>query len=295
MTERLLQPMLQSSLKSIERQISTKCETAIEASTRQLAPGLAKQLIPALSSTMQTAIKSSVESQLLPGLQALMTDLIGQLSANIAQAIVDSTIEQYKLIMGEMSELRQMVAELQHRAFKGGPSASELASAIASDLKESLAALTTAPSVTTAASGPRPELVGLVEAGKGDVALVRILSLGDPSLLNWILPQLDIQAVFESPNLQQPRVQLSLAQQLGYDLGTLTEVKLTWLAELLTVFSVDCGGDPVCLNQLADVLDELFTNLKTLYAQCGSLSPTSPISKQLKTVMRLVRLAMSSI
>lgn len=72
-------------------------------------------------------------------------------------------------------------------------------------------------------------------------------------------------------------------------------MKLTWLAELLTVFSVDCGGDPVCLNQLADVLDELFTNLKTLYAQCGSLSPTSPISKQLKTVMRLVRLAMSSI
>lgn len=98
---------------------------------------IAAQLYPALSQTLDKTVVESVESKLLPGLQALMTDLIGQLSANITQAIVDSTIEQYKQMMLEMASLRQSVVELQHRAFLL-PTAQEVAQTVSEEIRHSL-------------------------------------------------------------------------------------------------------------------------------------------------------------
>jgi hypothetical protein len=216
-----------------------------------------------------------------------MTDLVGQLSANIAQAIVDSTIEQYKLMISEMSELRQTVIELQHRAFKL-PSAQELAQTVSQEIRQSLSPVAGQSPVTRV--DPLSELEATIRTGHGAVALIKVLEMGDIKMLNWILPRLDVNTILDAPELS-PAVTLSLAQQLGYELRTLTEVKLTWLAELFTVFDPRLVADKQLAVTLPAVLDELFANLRVMFAE---IQPSSPCQKQIKTVMRLVRMAMDA-
>lgn len=233
------------------------------------------------------SVKDAVESCLLPGLQSIMTDLVGQLSANITQAIVDSSIEQYKVIMNQLNDLRQTVIELQHCAFKL-PSAQELAQSVTQEIRQSFSPIPN--SQTSHKTNPLIELESLVSSGKGSLALIKALELGDISALNWILPRLDPTTVLDSQDIL-PAVMVSLAQQLGYDLHSLKELKLAWLAELFTIFDPRHNTDPEINATLPGVLDELFANLRIIFAETPA---SSPDQKQIKTVMRLVRMAMAA-
>jgi hypothetical protein len=274
----------------LDQQVGQKCEVAIGKSfgkTEKFAGLVAAQLTQTLAGSVDHCVKEAVETRLLPGLQSIMTDLVGQLSANIAQAIVDSTIEQYKLMISEMSELRQTVIELQHRAFKL-PSAQELAQTVSQEIRQSLSPVAGQSPVTRV--DPLSELEATIRTGHGAVALIKVLEMGDIKMLNWILPRLDVNTILDAPELS-PAVTLSLAQQLGYELRTLTEVKLTWLAELFTVFDPRLVADKQLAVTLPAVLDELFANLRVMFAE---IQPSSPCQKQIKTVMRLVRMAMDA-
>jgi len=88
-----------------------------------------------------------------------------------------------------------------------------------------------------------------------------------------------------------PAVILSLAQQLGCELSSSTDLKLSWLAEIFTVFDPRAGGDTAVATAVQSVLDEIFANLRVLFAETPA---SSTLHKQIKTVMRLVRMAMST-
>lgn len=219
----------------------------------------------------------------------MMSDLVGQLSANLTQAIVESTIEQYKMLLSEMNDVRQSIVELQHRAFKI-PSAQELAQTVSNEIRQSLSpvygATTTQPGSTASL---HDEIIALSHARNGLSAMMKVLEEGNIELFNWALPKINMEDVLEGMNLQLP-VMLSLAQQLGYDLHTHTELKLDWLAELFTVMDPKVMTDAQLEDTSSAVFEELFANLRVIFAQ----TPTaSPLHKKIKSVMRLVRMIMA--
>ncbi|PJF16485.1 Enhancer of mRNA-decapping protein [Paramicrosporidium saccamoebae] len=279
-------PAVESNMNNLEQKIVQKCEDVLNRSVGKpdkLAAAVANQIGQSLRSSLDKSVKEAVENSLLPGLQAIMTDLVGQLSANLSQAIVDSTIEQYKVIMSELTQLRGTVVELQHCAFKL-PSAQELAQSVSNEIRQSFSPVA-APQLTRA-----EELDSQIRAGDGCMALIQLLEVGDIPMLNWILPRLDAASLLESPDMRPP-VMLSLIQQLSFDLATLTEVKLDWLAELFTVMDPSISLDPKLADTCSTVLDELFSNLRVIFAETPS---NSPVNKKVKTVMRLVRMMMTS-
>lgn len=289
--DRHLQPILDANLRRMEKKLHNTMESTLLSSLDRLPAPISQSVSAQMEDSLELALRTVVDNRLLPGISSVMTDLIGQLSANISQAIVDSSIEQYKLLMTEMTELRQTVIELQHRAFKL-PSAQELAQTVSEEIRQTLSPLSPPPAVSAA---PAPanqfsELNALLSAGKGPSALIKVLSMGNLELLDWLLPRLDVATVIEASEAS-PRVLLSLTQQLGADLQTLTETKLDWLAEIFTVFDVGCSGDVECVQQLPAVLDELFANLRVVFVE----NTTPALQKKIKLVMRLVRTAMTSL
>ena len=60
-----------------------------EAISGKLASAIENRLGSSLQASLVSAVRDAVDQQLLPGLQAIMSDLVGQLSANISQAIVE--------------------------------------------------------------------------------------------------------------------------------------------------------------------------------------------------------------
>ena len=130
--------------------------------------------------------------------------------------------------------------------------------------------------------------------------------MADISTLNWILPQLDPAVVLDGPAASQTSsvadsnsstltkpVLLAFIQQLGCDLESLVELKLTWLAEIFTIYQSDVSLNPAAVTESAatenSILDDVFANLRVLFA---ATSPNASYFKQIKTVMRLVRFAM---
>lgn len=283
---------IDSVMKNIDQNILSKAEVVFSKQHDSIIHSISKLVTPTLADHINRSIRESVENRLLSGLQSVMTDLVGQLSANISQAIVDSTVEHYKHLMEEMDELRRTVIELQHRTFKL-PTAQELAQTVSNEIRHSLSPVTlshSTSSVGALTNAPIGELESLISSGQYDTALVKALNLGDLAILNWILPRLDVTSILDSPKIH-PRIIISLAQQLGYDLSTLTEVKLSWLAEIFTIFDANCGEDSECAAQLPAVLEELFNNLRVVFAA----APNPTLQKQIKSVMRLVRMAMATI
>lgn len=107
---------------------------------------LAASAVASLTPSMEATIKENFESKLIPTLQNMMSDLVGQLSANLTQAIVESTIEQYKQIMIELTETRKALFELQLRVMKM-PSAKELAEEVTQEIRSSLPSMSPLPIV----------------------------------------------------------------------------------------------------------------------------------------------------
>lgn len=106
--------------------------------------------------------------------------------------------------------------------------------------------------------------------------------------LNWFLGQVEPSNVIESPDLS-PNVVVSLIQQIGTDLSSATDLKLAWLAEIFTVLDPNVFKSAEIIELIPSVLEDLFANLRILFTSTAASSPTN---KTIKTVMRLVRLAM---
>ena len=85
------------------------------------------------------------------------------------------------------------------------------------------------------------------------------------------------------------QVILSLIQQLAHDFSTATETKITWLSDIFADFDARAIHDPQLAQTATTVFDEALTNLRILFK--GN-PPSSPLHKQIKLLMTLVRAAM---
>lgn len=216
-------------------------------------------------------------------MQALLQELVRQLAAQLGQALVEASAQPVKLLAEEMAQLKHTLSDLQRTVTKL-PSAEDLLV---------LAAHKAPPSPK--AADPMAHLYAELEAelkkaGGGFISVLRrVLDMGNIETLNWLIEQTRPTDLTDSDEAA-PELVLSLAQQLGADLSTLTETKLGWLTEIFTVFVPSAVEDPRFLSTAQKVLDELFGNLRVLFVEVPS---SSPLHKQVKTVMRLVCKAMS--
>ncbi len=208
-------------------------------------------------------------------MQALLQELVRQLAAQLGQALVEASAQPVKLLAEEMAQLKHTLSDLQRTVTKL-PSAEDLLV---------LAAHKAPPSPK--AADPMAHLYAELEAelkkaGGGFISVLRrVLDMGNIETLNWLIEQTRPTDLTDSDEAA-PELVLSLAQQLGADLSTLTEI--------FTVFVPSAVEDPRFLSTAQKVLDELFGNLRVLFVEVPS---SSPLHKQVKTVMRLVCKAMS--
>lgn len=135
----------------------------------------------------------------------------------------------------------------------------------------------------------KARIESLIRSGDPREALVQVLEEGSLPLLHWMLGALDASSVVRDLPV---KVALSLIQQIGHELSSHTENKLSWLAEILAEFDPRTSAEDSSLAQTVDaVLEEVFSNLRVLFAQTPA---SSALHKQTKLVMRLLRGAMTS-
>lgn len=144
----------------------------------KLMDGLSASLANALGSTIDGSLRESFEGKFIPALQAILSDLIGQLSANVTQAIVDSTIEQYKLMMAEMGEVRKVLLELHHQVMRL-PTAKDLAETVTHELRTSIPTMSPAAmlhqvEMPEEVKTPLDEINDLLTKGRSVDALVLV-------------------------------------------------------------------------------------------------------------------------
>ncbi len=296
--ERLLNSM-DTSFNRIEQRTATlfdgSLSKALLGKPESVAASISQKIVPELLQGLDKSVKASIETRLLPGLQAMMGDMLEQLTASLSKTAIDASKEHYKKMSHETAELRKSVEALQQHVLHI-PNAHEFAQTVTNELRNSFSPSSSALSLghrVPVEDDPMKKLFERLEVmisqdGDSFGALVKVLEIGDIAALNWILSKVDPTAVLDAPEMSLP-VMLSLAQQLGCELSTKTEEKLAWLAEVFTIFD-GRTVDPSLEETIPSVLDDLFSNLRVLFAETA---PSSPTQKQLKTVMRLVRLAMS--
>lgn len=307
-------------------------EAVVAAAVRdQVLPGLRAAVFEAVGDHLAASVSRSIVAASLEGYAAVAAE-ISSLRASLSEVdamrktILDleQRVQQLQLLCGAMSaEISRSVqsgVESGVRAclqpiLENMPSNEALAAMLSRETERMVPAIADAVRRESAshsgevsresARSPVQETLRnarlLVMRGEPMRALLHVLETGEPGALNWLLQQLDPASTFDSPEssaLLSLPVALALAQQLSHDLELNPALKIAWLTELFTVFDGVVAGaqrDPgqtQYLSSVSDVLDRVFANLRILFAKTPA---TAGHYGALKTLMRLVRMAMDSV
>lgn len=238
------------------------------------------ELISSLTQAIENSIRATFEKQWLKGVQDTITTSISQLSDRISQAILDASQTNHRMVMRELVATNEKL-QLLTSMIEGLPSSDQL--------QGLLHIPTQAGHKTSDEAQIRERVKSLIQDGNPQEALIQVLEKGSLPLLNWALEILDVSLVVKDLPL---KAAVSLIQQIGHDLSSQTEIKLSWLSEILAEFDPRTPSEEPSLARTMDaVFEEVFSNLRVLFAQTPS---SSALHKQTKLVMRLLRGAMTS-
>lgn len=237
----------------------------------------------AINGELKEVVRSVFMEKALPAIEAACAEMLSQVKAHIAGLGRDQD-EALKALDAKIGLLTHLVQELSGRV-EALPSAEQLGAVFTAP--NSSAGSSPSEALTESAEDlQRRELDEMLDAGVAPAdILIKALGLGSLEILAWLLARLSPESTIDS---LPPPACLSLAQQLGADLSIHTELKLDWLAELFTTFSPPANADQTFLATMAEVLEELFTNLRGLAIQIPESEAV--LSKKTKTAMRLIRM-----
>jgi len=132
---------------------------------------------------------------------------------------------------------------------------------------------------------PKIEIEKLLSSQQFDLAFHWALSLGQVDIVVWLCSQVDPRVLLATKirahQLSSPVI-LSLLQQLGFQLGEHTMLKLSWIKEAAMALN---PLDPLIARYVPFVLQEVIHNLDVT---CGPLIENSP-ADPLASTARLVR------
>lgn len=316
---------LNHKLSTLSDQISTSIDRCISSATnhlisqtfvdtKALADAIFSRILPQIRISQE--LTNAIERSLLPGLVSALRDIISvQLSEPICRSIVSASAESHDQIISEINLLKARIDNFQSILESRVPSIADISatfervitnlnvscknSVLEDNNKDFVSSRTKNIKDSDFSGNSKTKVAEFLKNGEHFKALVHVLEAADMKLLNWLLPKINPEETLDSPQLSLA-VMLSLAQQLGCDLETLTILKLEWLSELFLILpglQEQCSGadasihnkDRIINETAPQVFEELFANLRVLFAQ---MPVNSSYQKLLKTVMRLIRLAM---
>eukprot|EP00873_Tetraselmis_striata_P020354 jgi/Tetstr1/440618/TSEL_028928.t1 len=277
----LLKTTMKAHADSMVTQISSAAGSAIAAAVaeqmRGALPGpvqaavqqaLADKLEPALTGPVQAGMQSCFASTLLPGFERAVGEMFGQLNTAVTAGLrehaeaasvqaVRAVTEQLGPTNAAVEAVRRDLAQYQAQLESGGhgqAGQTPAAPASAAGKALSLAEL-------EAQQDPTVQLQQLVARGALEEAFTKALSLSHVETVIWLCKTAGVREVLAAPGKLSQGVLLSLAQQLGCDLGRAVDMrdKLDWIQDLCLVLDT---GDALLAPHMRPILSQLLANLQ---------------------------------
>ncbi|KAM6250646.1 enhancer of mRNA-decapping protein 4 isoform 2-T2 [Spheniscus humboldti] len=207
-----------------------------------------------------------------------------QLASTVAASVHAEVQHQLHIIVSNMQE--SILAQVQ-RVIKGEVSLAmkEQQAAVTSSIVQAMrsAAGTPIPSAHLDFQSQQTHILQLLQQGQLNQAFQQALTAADLNLVLYVCETVDAQQVFgQHPcPLSQP-VLLSLIQQLSSDLGTRTELKLSYLEE--AVMHLD-HSDPITRDHMGSVMNQVRQKL----FQFLQVEPHNTLSKPARRLMIMLQ------
>uniref|UniRef100_A0A2K5DK46 Enhancer of mRNA-decapping protein 4 n=1 Tax=Aotus nancymaae TaxID=37293 RepID=A0A2K5DK46_AOTNA len=192
----------------------------------------------------------------LRGLVSTLQSATEQMAATVASSVRAEVQHQLHVAVGSLQE--SILAQVQ-RIVKGEVSVAlkEQQVAVTSSIMQAMrsAAGTPVPSAHLDCQAQQAHILQLLQQGHLNQAFQQALTAADLSLVLYVCETVDPAQVFGQPPcpLSQP-VLLSLIQQLASDLGTRTDLKLSYLEE--AVMHLD-HSDPITRDHMGSVMAQV--------------------------------------
>uniref|UniRef100_A0A2I2YC94 Enhancer of mRNA-decapping protein 4 n=1 Tax=Gorilla gorilla gorilla TaxID=9595 RepID=A0A2I2YC94_GORGO len=192
----------------------------------------------------------------LRGLVSTLQSATEQMAATVAGSVRAEVQHQLHVAVGSLQE--SILAQVQ-RIVKGEVSVAlkEQQAAVTSSIMQAMrsAAGTPVPSAHLDCQAQQAHILQLLQQGHLNQAFQQALTAADLNLVLYVCETVDPAQVFGQPPcpLSQP-VLLSLIQQLASDLGTRTDLKLSYLEE--AVMHLD-HSDPITRDHMGSVMAQV--------------------------------------
>uniref|UniRef100_A0A2K6DV23 Enhancer of mRNA-decapping protein 4 n=1 Tax=Macaca nemestrina TaxID=9545 RepID=A0A2K6DV23_MACNE len=192
----------------------------------------------------------------LRGLVSTLQSATEQMAATVASSVRAEVQHQLHVAVGSLQE--SILAQVQ-RIVKGEVSVAlkEQQAAVTSSIMQAMrsAAGTPVPSAHLDCQAQQAHILQLLQQGHLNQAFQQALTAADLNLVLYVCETVDPAQVFGQPPcpLSQP-VLLSLIQQLASDLGTRTDLKLSYLEE--AVMHLD-HSDPITRDHMGSVMAQV--------------------------------------
>uniref|UniRef100_H3BA96 Enhancer of mRNA-decapping protein 4 n=1 Tax=Latimeria chalumnae TaxID=7897 RepID=H3BA96_LATCH len=207
-----------------------------------------------------------------------------QLASTITASIRSEIQHQMHILVGNLQD--SILTQVQ-RIIKGEVTLAmkEQQAAVTSSIMQAMrsAAGTPIPSSHLDFQSQQTNILQLLQQGQLNQAFQQALTAADLNLVLYVCETVDPQQVFgQHPcPLTQP-VLLSLIQQLSSDMGTRTELKLSYLED--AVMNLD-HGDPITRDHMGSVLNQVRQKL----LQFLQAEPHNALSKRARRLMMMLQ------
>ncbi|XP_012687843.2 enhancer of mRNA-decapping protein 4 isoform X2 [Clupea harengus] len=207
-----------------------------------------------------------------------------QLASTVTASVRSEVQHQLHMVVGNLQD--SILTQVQ-RIVKGEVSQAmkEQQAVVTSSIMQAMrsAAGTPVPTAHLDYQSQQAAILQLLQQGQLNQAFQQALSAADLNLVLYVCETIDSQQVFgQHPcPLIQP-VLLSLIQQLSTNLGTRTELKISYLED--AVMNLD-HGDPVTRDHMSAVLAQVRQKLFQFLQQ----DPQSPLSKRARRLMMMLQ------
>ncbi|XP_068117872.1 enhancer of mRNA-decapping protein 4 isoform X2 [Hyperolius riggenbachi] len=224
---------------------------------------------------------------LLTQLQQLMDTLqttTDQLSSNLSSSVRSEVQHQLHLAVGNMqdsilSHVQRIIKEEVNFALK------EQRATVTSSIMQAMRSAAGTPIQTSGFDfhSQQTHILQLLQQGNLNQAFQQALTASDLNLILYVCESVDTQQVFgQQPcPLTQP-VLLSLIQQLSFDLGAQTELKISYLEEALMHLD---NSDPVTRDHMGPVMNQVRQRLLQ-FLQGDSHNPSRKPARRLMVLLQ---------
>ncbi|XP_043937990.1 enhancer of mRNA-decapping protein 4 [Protopterus annectens] len=209
---------------------------------------------------------------------------VDQLTSTLLSSIRSDVQHQLHIVVGSLQEF--ILTQVQKVVkVEVGHAMKEQQAAVTSSIMQAMrsAAGTPVPSAHLDFQSQQTQILQHLQQGHINQAFQQALTASDLNLVLYVCETVDIQQVFgqNSCPLTQP-VLLSLIQQLSSDLGTRTELKLSYLDD--AVMNLD-HGDPITRDHMGAMLNQLRLKL----VQFLQVEPHHVLSKKARRLLMILQ------